>query len=148
MLDIKSNPACRDFIELSCLFKTLKSILLFKTTSIDSVFEQVEHNNNGHNGYYNSAIFEEIDDYINFTIKEKYQTPGKIDENVACYYRSVLLEYFKDMVFAHNNNTLPHYFNNTNRDFIADDDFIQHKTRIEYLVKNCKNKLAEIISKY
>ena len=148
LVNIKKNKACRDFIELSCLFKTLKAILLFKTTSFDNVYEQVEHNNNHHNGFNNSTIFEELDDYINFAIKEKYQSFGKIDENVACYYRSVLSEYFKDMVFAHDNNTLPHYFNNTNRDFIADDDFTLHKTRIEYLVKNCKNKLAEIISKY
>ena len=148
LVNIKKNSSCRDFIELSYLFKTIKTVMLYTTSSIDNVYENIEYNNNHNGEYYNSSIFKEMEDYIVLIVKDKYQNNGKINEKVASYYELVLTEYFKDLIHAHNNNTLPHYFNNANRDFIADDNFTQHKTRIEYLVKNCKNKLAEVISKY
>ena len=122
--------------------------MLTTTTSLDNVNEQIVSTQNGHNGHYNSTIFKEIDDYITIIIKQKYLSKDKIGDRVASYYKLVLSEYFTDLIHAHNKNTLPQYFKNTHRDFIPNADFHQHKTRIEYLVKNCKNKLIEIISEY
>ncbi|NHZ85276.1 MAG: hypothetical protein GWP19_05280 [Planctomycetia bacterium] len=148
LINVKNNVTIRNFIELSALFKALKNVLLYKTVPLDSNFEYNGHFNNNSGDDYNSYIFQELYENIIFVVKNKYIDSGKIDEHVAGYYNSVLKEYFKDIIFANDRNTLPHYLNNGFDNSIIKDHYPQHKTRIEYLVKLCKNKLEQIISKY
>lgn len=148
LINVQNDNTYRDFIEITSLFKALKKVLLFKTVPLDSIIQHKGYSND-HNGEdYNSKIFQELDKSIILTVKEKYINTGKIDENVANYYQSVLKEYFNDLIFAHNNNTLPHYLNNGYRKFIKNDNFILHKTRITYLIQICKKRLKQIISEY
>jgi len=148
LIYIKKDNTCRDFVEISSLFKALKKVLLYQTVPIDNVFQHNGYSNNHNGEEYNSIIYRELEDYIVLTVKDKYQNKGKITENEALYYKSVIKEYFNDIVFAHNNNALPHYLNNGHSNFVTEDNSTIHRTRIEYIIKICKKRLYQIISKY
>jgi len=148
LMNIQKNDTCRNFIEISSLFKALKNILLFKTVPLDSSFENYGYINKQNGDKYYSKIFQELDKCIILSVKEKYIDTGKIDKDITRYYNSVLKEYFYDIIFAHVNNTLPHYLNNRNSLPIQIDNFAKHRSRISYLIKICKKRLELIISKY
>ncbi|NHZ87044.1 MAG: hypothetical protein GWP19_14425 [Planctomycetia bacterium] len=148
LLNVQKNVTTRNFIEVSSLFKALKNVLLYKTVPIDSTLEYNGYSNNHNRDNYNSKIFQELYESIILAVQDKYIDSGKINENVASYYRSILKEYFNDIIFANHNNTLPHYMNNGHSKLIKQEHLAMHKTRIEYLVKICKKKLGQIISKY
>jgi len=147
LINVRNNNACRDFIPVSSLFKALKQIMLIKTIPLDSIWGHNGYSNN-HTDDYNSKIFHSINEYIVHQVKKIYVNTVKIDEDTASCYKSVLQEYFRDMIFANDSNPLPHYWNNGYSDYIKNDNFVQHKTRIEYLVKLCKNQLGQYISEY
>ena len=150
LISVKNENTYRDFIAISSLFKALKEILQPKTIYLDDVIlhNEYSNNHNGHNGIdYSSNIYQELEDYIILTVKNKYQANDEINENEANYYKLVLKEYFKDMIFA-NNKTLPHYLNNGHNILTTNDIFTSHKSKIEYLIKTCKKELFRIISKY
>ena len=148
LINVKKNSTSRNFIEISSLFKVLKKVMLYKTVPLDSNFEHNGYFNNHNGDDYNSKIFQELDESIILVVEDKYLNKGKINENTAGYYKSVLNEYFNDIIFAHDSNTLPHYLNNGYSKFITKDNIALHKTRIEYLIKVCKKRLVQIISEY
>ena len=147
LINIQKNNTCRDFIRISSLFKTLKKVMLFKTIPLDSIIGHNGYSNNQNGEDYNSKIFDDINKCISLTVKNKYLNKGKINEQEASYYKSILKEYFKDLIFAHDSNALPHYLNNGYSDLITNDNFALHKNRIQYLIKLCKNNIGQIISK-
>lgn len=148
LIYIQKKETCRDLIEISSLFKTLKKVMLYKTVPLESILEGGGYINN-HNGYnYRSEIFQEMELYIDNIINHKYLANNKIINSEAKYYELVLKEYFKDKILAYSSNTLPHYLNNGYNIYITKDNSRLHKTRIEYLVKICKKRLVQIISNY
>ncbi len=148
LINVQKNVSIKDFLEISSLFKAIKYVLLFKTIPIDSDVEYNGYINNESSDDYNAKIFQELYESIILAVKDKYIDSGKINGNVASYYKSVLKEYFNDIIFAHHNNTLPHYMDNGHGKFIKKANLAMHKTRIEYLVKISKKRLEQIISKY
>jgi len=147
LINIQKNNTCSDFVEISSLFKAIKNVMLYKTVQFVSYIENDGYNDNRDD--FNTKILQELDESIQLTVKEKYINTNKIDENVANYYKLVLKEYFEDMILAHGgNNPLPQYLYNEHSTHIPKDTFVQHKTRIEYLIKILKKNIEQIISKY
>ena len=148
LINIQKNNTYRDFVEISSLFKALKTVMLFKTVPLDKNFDNNRYSNKQNGEEYNSHIFHELYEYVVLAVKKKYFNTNKINEETTRVYISILEEYYKDRIIANIRKQLPHYLNNGYSKLIAKKNLTYHQVRIEYLIKIGNKKLLQIISKY
>lgn len=139
--EVKEDNEYCDVVKLSKLHKAINSVILSSVSYNYELIDNFSINGANQLNDNNSVFIQFINKTILININNIYIQKNKICSNEAKLYQQVIFDYFKD-ILLNQSKSLSHYLGN-GYNFVFKDstDLRKHKTRIEYLIKLCKNDL-------
>lgn len=143
---LKKHPEYQQFLERGRLYYFLKRELNISYTDgseIDTLTSQSGPGEEGNFFQSQGALAVSLKRYVIEMLDARYIEKGKISEQLSQKYLNILELYFSDLISDGYVDKLQSYVETCQHQHLLNDEWLQHRARLEYLIRLGKKWLQE-----
>ncbi|HAE86706.1 TPA: hypothetical protein DCG86_01645 [Candidatus Marinimicrobia bacterium] len=142
LTDIEKNENFAMMVDKSLLHQAFRKVLIYHSYSFTS--EEILLNEDDFAVSRNENIIDKLMEDLKNAIQDIYYHKGKIDLSMLTNYHIIIKHYFSDLIKDGHADALPEYWNTF---CPGTDTFVDHKSRLEYLIRLGKEKMRFLYKK-